>query len=597
MSLTALISRKYLCLVFLVAAFFAVLPYAHLYWKLGYEIPKLPVAVYNDADYYFDRMQEVKDGYPFLGNPYFIEHREEVPPAFFLADWFSAIPLLLGVPLMTTIALNFFIWSFFFILLAYVLLRVLDVTGRWSFFGSLVVFSEVYLLMIRPVSMQVVFPLFLIFMIAYVVWLKDPESRKKQVALALAAAFTAYIYTYAWQIVIVALGLTPVLFFVTDRRESIGSFFKVFGMFILASLPLVLYTMKQIAHPLYWETMQRIGLVNTHVPTAAVVYVSIWVVGMFCLWGLLSRHNTRHIGLMKIHDAAFPFFAVLGMAMVVVTCSNILSGKDLELPQHIERFIVLWSGFASVYSCYFLSRKYEWQKFSRLALVLGSLCVAVVFVGNIHYLSIFGPGVIFDEQYDFERAKKIQGFDAPLVWLKENAKEPAVIWADPNGPLRGYVTMMTQHYILFSAGGGLHLVGQDELDERYLVSHFFALTREDLIDDYHAYGGVGNAYHGWKTHNRKVKLCDLLLLGRLGCECGELTDRETYIGAQYFTDLYERYRFEIKPNINSYLEKYQVAYIIKDNETDRVEFQPMLIVGAKQVYNDGRFEIYSLQNF
>jgi hypothetical protein len=593
MSFGGAISRKYLCLLFLAATFFAVLPYAHLYWKLGYEAPKLPVAVYNDADYYFDRMQEVKDGYPFLGNPYFIEHREEVPPAFFLADWFSAIPPLLGVPLMATVVLNFFAWTFFFLFLAYLLLRVLDLTERWSFVGSLFVFAEVYLLMIRPVSMQVVFPLFLVFMIAYVIWLKDPENRKKQVVLALAAAFTAYIYTYAWQIVIVAFGLTPMLFFVTARRELIKSFFRMFGMFTLASLPLVLYTMKQIAHPLYWETMQRIGLVNTHVPTAAVAYVSIWIVGMLCLWALLSRYNQR-IGLTKVHDVTFSFFFLLGIAMVIVTCSNVISGKDLELPQHIERFIVLWLGFASVYSCYFLSRKHEWQKFSRSALAFGSLCIAVIFIGNIHYLDIFGPGVIADEQYDFIRAKKIQGFHAPLQWLKENENEPTVIWADPNGPLRGYITAMTQHYVLFSAGGGLHLVGQDELNERFLVSHYFALTRDDLIDDYQAYGGVGNAYHGWKTYNRKVKLCRMFMLDRLGRECGELTDRESYVGAQYFTDLHERYQHEIRPHIGSYLEKYQVGYIIKDKETDREEFQPAAILGAKQVYSDGRFEIYFL---
>jgi hypothetical protein len=66
------------------------------------------------------------------------------------------------------------------------------------------------------------------------------------------------------------------------------------------------------------------------------------------------------------------------------------------------------------------------------------------------------------------------------------------------------------------------------------------------------------------------------------------------VGAQYFTDLHERYQHEIRPHIGSYLEKYQVGYIIKDKETDREEFQPAAILGAKQVYSDGRFEIYSL---
>lgn len=589
-----LLSRKYIVCLLFAAAFFAGFPYIHLYAKLGFEAPSLPVAVYNDADYYFDRMKEVKDGHPFLGNPYFTEHRDELPPAFFLADWFAAVPLLVGVPLMATAALNFFVWSFFFLLLAYLLFRVLDLTERWSFFGSLFVFAEVYLLMIRPVSMQVIFPFFLVFLIAFVLWLKEPENRKKQIVLAFTAAFTAYIYTYAWQIVIVTLGLIPILFYFTERKETLRAFFLVFGVFVFASIPLVLYTMGQVAHPLYWETMQRIGLVNTYIPTAAVVYVSVWIVGMLCFWLLLSRHDQR-VGLMKTHGVQFPFFVLLGIAMLAVTCSNIITGKDLELPQHIERFIVLWLGFASVYTCYFLSRKHEQRKFSRPAFAFGVACIAVIFLGNVHYMVTFGPSIVFGESYDYVQAKKIQGFTAPLLWLKENIKESTVIWAEPNAPLHGYIVMATQHYILFAGGGGIHLVSGEELEERYLVSHYFALTRDDLVADYQAYAGVGNAYHGWKTHNRKVKICRILRLDHFGYQCGELTDRESFKGKAYFDGLYTRYQNEIKPNIVSELRKYHVSYIVRDSETDRPEFHPELIEGTKLVYSDGRFFIYSFQ--
>jgi hypothetical protein len=391
---------------------------------LGYQAPVLPVVVYNDADYYFDRMREVKDGYLFLGNPYFIEHHEDPPPAFFLADWLSAIPLLLGIPLMMTVLINFFLWSFLFFLLVFLLLRLLNLSPRWSFWGSIIVYSEVYMLMIRPVSMQVVFPFFLIFLIAFLLWLKETASRKRQVALALSAAFTAYIYTYAWQIVIVAFLLTPILFYLTNRRDSLGAYFKMSGMFVLASIPLVLYTMKQVAHPLYWETMQRIGLVNTHVPTVAVVYVSIWIVAMLCFAVMLARHD-RRVGVMRTHGVHFAFFLLLGLAMIAVTFSNIITGKDLELPQHIERFIVLWLGLASVYMAHFLSRDYAQQAFSQIGFVFGALCIAVIFVGNLHYMHIWGPGIIFNKHYDFARAKKIQGFDVPLTWLRENVKEPA----------------------------------------------------------------------------------------------------------------------------------------------------------------------------
>ena len=594
MTFRELIPRKHIVILLLATLFFSFLPYFNLYRQLGSQVPKLPMSVYNDANYYFDRMEEVKDGYPFLGNPYFFEHRNELPPAFFLADWFAAIPLFFGFSMMATAVINFFVWSLLFVLLAYLLFRLLDVLPRLSLIGSIFVYVQLYLLMIRPVSMQVVFPFFLCFMIFFIRWINDTENKKKQIFLGLTAAFMAYIYTYAWQIIIVTLGLTPILFFLTHRRGSLRAFFTVFGVFLLASLPLLLFTMRQIAHPLYWETIQRIGLVNTHLPTAAVFYVSIWVIAIFCLWIFLSRFDHR-IGLNKESLSPFVFFTLLGLAMIVVSSSNVVSGKDLELPQHVERFIVLWFGFTSVYSFAVLCRKRLDMHIHPLSLTAGSLLFALIFFGNVMYVYTFGVGALFDEPRTPAELRKIQGFATPLAWLRENAKEPTVIWADPNAPFNSYVTMMTQHYVLFSAGGGLHLVGQDELNERFLVSHYFVLTRGDLIDDYHAYAGVGNAYHGWKTHNRMVKVCQILHLDYFGHPCGELTDRESFKGKAYFDALYKRYEKEIKPNIHEELKKYHVAFIIHDKETDRREFQPELISGTKLVYSDGRFSIYSLE--
>ena len=52
---------------------------------------------YDGGYYYYARVQEVADGYPFVGNPFFYEHRTDGPVAFFLADWINAIPILMGL--------------------------------------------------------------------------------------------------------------------------------------------------------------------------------------------------------------------------------------------------------------------------------------------------------------------------------------------------------------------------------------------------------------------------------------------------------------------------------------------------------------------
>ncbi len=590
MPFSRMISFRHTLLLLLVSCCAVLAPYLFLYRELG-QAPKLPAGAFNIADYYYGRTEEVKDGHPFLGNPYFFEHRDDMPPAFFLADWFAAAPLLLGMSTMDTALVDFFLWSFLFLVLAYLLFRVFDVSLNVSLAGSVVVFLSVYMHMIRPVSMQEIYPFFLVFLIAFVLWLKEPSDNKKTCFVALSAAMTAYIYTYAWQIVFVVFLLTPATFWFGGRREHMKAFLRMFGVFVLASVPLLIFTWKQVHNPFYFETLQRIGLVETHIPASAVVTSCIWIPAMFLLWYILSLGNSA-VNLKKRTGTIFLFFVLTGLAMVAVTLSNIITGKDLELPQHVERFTIIWLVFASIYSLYFFSKHKPTHPLPSQHLFFGILLVALLFCGNVHYLLIYGPPDAF-AAIDPDRERKVQEFAKPLAWLDEHVKEQSVIWADPNAILNSYITIMTKHYVLFSAGGELHLVSNKEVEDRYLVARYFALTEADLEDDYWAYGGVGNAVHQWKTHNREVAVCNMLHLDRFGRPCGVMTDRVSWKGKSYFADLYARFEEEIRPNIVAELAKYHVSYIMRDSETDRPEFLPQEIPGTTLVYSDGRFFIYS----
>ena len=535
-------------------------------------------------------MEEVADGHPFLGNPYFIEHKDDMPPAFFLADWFAAIPLLLGMSLMHTALLDFFIWSYIFLLLVYLLLRVLDLPARWSLAGSVLAFLSVYMHMIRPVSMQEIYPFFLLFLIAFVFWLREPTRIKRIYFVALSAALTAYIYTYAWQVVIVVFLLTPLAFWFTARRQYLRSFFFMFSVFVLASLPLMLFTWVQVHTPFYFETLQRIGLVNTHLPASAVVSSCIWIPTMFFLWYILSRVNSA-VTLKEKEGVAFLFFVLTGTAMVVVTLSNIITGKELELPQHIERFTILWLSFASVYSVYFFANNRSSKKLALGYFFTGTLLVGLIFYGNLRYLLTYGPLDAF-APVDKISEIKIQELAKPLSWLNENIQDQSVVWADPDGQLNRYITMMTKHYVLFYAGGPLHILSNKESEERYLTAHYFSLSETGLENDYWAYGGVGNAVHQWKTHNRVVRVCKVLQYDYWWHPCGELVDRVSWKGKSYFEGLYSEFKDRVQPNIVEELRKYHVSYIVRDMVLDTPTFHPELIPSTKLVYADDRFMIY-----
>jgi len=85
----------------------------------------VPPALVSDSLYYYARAKEVFDGFPFIGNPYFLEYQKTISPSFFVPDWLYALPLLVGAPLVATIAFNFTLWSLVFAILTYFIFRLL----------------------------------------------------------------------------------------------------------------------------------------------------------------------------------------------------------------------------------------------------------------------------------------------------------------------------------------------------------------------------------------------------------------------------------------------------------------------------------------
>jgi len=578
------LSFSHALVIVAVALCAVLLPFGVTTYQMG-ESPTLPVGLLNDTDYYYDRMHEIIDGYPFLGNPYFYEHRNDPPPAFVGADWLAAVPLFLGIPLMQVIYLNIFGWSLIFLLIAYALVRAWDGTPMVALSGAILAYCSSYSLMLRPVSMQVVFPFFLFFLLGYLLWLRVPEGRAQQILFGLSAALAATLYTYAWQIIFVVFVLTAVAYAIL-RRDAMQFLVLPTSIFVVILAPSIVMTIVQTNHPLYAETLARIGLIKTHLPILLGFVIPIVPLSVAVLAFIIRPR----IPFRKwIQEPVIMFFALTAIAITGVMLSNIITGLDLELPQHVERFIIVWFALVTVYlapqACLFLR--------TRTRTVIVSVLVLVISVAHLHYQKAAGIGVLFTS-FDVAQMRAIQKYDAPLSWLREHEKEPSVIWVDPESRLLHYVTITTPHYVLFHKGGGLHIVSDNEMEDRYLVSHYFSLTEDQLIADYQQYGGTGNAIHPYKTHNRKVRLCTLLHLDVLGYACGTVTDMVTFKGPEYFDDLFARYQNDIRPNIAQKLAEYHVRYIVADRFS-KSSFTPEKLSRTSVMFDDGNFIIYELK--
>ena len=207
----------------------------------------------TDSLYYYARIHEVVDGHPLIGNPYAYEHRGTLSPAFFLPDVVSSIPMLLGIPFNIAVVINVFVWGFIFLMLSFTLLRLLQMPKGWSFLFSVLVYVSAYSFMLRPTIMQIVYPVFLAFLIALLKFLYEPNERQRIIWLSLAAALTFYTYTYLSYFAL--LVFAPIFFWYLFSRQ-----FKELRSLVLSGMltailiiPFGIYTLLQMSGPYYLD--------------------------------------------------------------------------------------------------------------------------------------------------------------------------------------------------------------------------------------------------------------------------------------------------------------------------------------------------------
>ena len=98
--------KRYLTLLSAAILLLSLLPVYEVVHYLGSTFQGVPPS-YIDDNYYYVRAKEIVDGFPWLGNPYFIEHRMDIAPAFVFPDWLYALPMLAGLPLFTSVTIDF----------------------------------------------------------------------------------------------------------------------------------------------------------------------------------------------------------------------------------------------------------------------------------------------------------------------------------------------------------------------------------------------------------------------------------------------------------------------------------------------------------
>lgn len=568
----------------------AALPVLDIFLVLGNAWQGVP-PTFTDETFYLARVQTVVEGHAGGGHPYFLEHSNEPSLVFFAGTWIHAVPQLLGLPMNAALMFNFIVWSLVFAAVLYWLLKELRVPPWIAVCVTVFLYMQSYSHVWRPVNLQPVYPVYFLFYLALIRFIRE-RSRRNIILLTLVTGVTFYFFSYLWQTVVITLGLLTLYALVRRNWPLLKAtlFSSLIGGAI--GLPVLLYALwLSRTSPYFWESVGRLGLVNTHLPMAEVIYSGGWVGVILVLLGILYwrgrtlRKDTEFILLGS-------FVSISGLGLWIMQGSNLFTGKLLETGEKLRLLIMPWLVFSITAIGVLL-----WERRARLSQGLRVLAVAVIILvsGVSMYFAWQRFPAFLPAYIDSPAWRTTQLYMKPLAWLEQNEKDPVVVWSNPRNRLADFLPILTKHFSLYVYFGMLELMPEDEVRERYLVSQYFNnLTVEDLRSEkgMELYLGRHDFPHQAKTIERGIKICQILLFWDKNKNCGTPPTPQELLGGAFFADLESRFKTDIVPNIKAYLEKYHVSYILKDKVLDP-QYHPEAL-GAIRVYADDRYEIYHL---
>src|SRR3989344_3398931 len=557
---------------------------------LGDPLP--PIApTFTDETFNYARVQPIVEGYLTGGHPYFFEHRNDFPLVIFAGAWINALPQLAGLSFNTALILNFIIWSLLFAACAYWLFLELKNPPWIAVFGTVLLYIQSYAHVWRPINLQPVYPFYFLFYISLARLIRE-QSRRNIMILGFATGAMFYLQSYMWQTFVITLGVLFVYALIKKNWPLLKAalFSSLIGGVI--GLPVPLYAL-WLSHtsPYFWESVGRLGLVNTHLPMAEVIYSGGWIGVVLALLVLLyfRARELREDGEFTLLSL---FLGISGLGIWIMQGSNLITGKLLETGEHVRLLIFPWLIFSTISIGVVL-----WRRRALLSRELRTVSVVVLVllsVVNVRYTyQYFSPFVAHNVSRELWHTQQL--YAKPLAWLQQQETEPVVVWGDPHDYLSTYLPIFTRHFTLYVWAGMMELLPEGEVRERYLVSQYFNdPTVADLRSgtEMGLYLGRRDLPHAAKTIERGIKLCRLLFFWDASKDCGTPPSPAGLLGETFFTDLEEKFRTDIKPNIRAYLKKYHVSYILKDKVLDP-QYHPEAL-GAVRVYADDRYEIWHL---
>ena len=277
----------------------------------------------GDELYYLTRIDEVANGYPSIGNPVIAERRSQKGNAT-LWENILALPMLLwGWRIKSVAIVADGLFPFLLAFMLWVGLRRSFVDQRWRLaIASLIFLGTNTAVWKRPISPQATTLLLVPYLCSYVS--PDASSKKHAMIRASLIGLMFYSYPYHWYYTMIAEGIHWIHQLLKQGlrncMKGVQQALLPIALCTCIAIPWLWDTIHAAADPAHAETLQRLGVLARHLPTAPLLQAKV----LALLTGLMVvRKEQRNHRLILLLSAA-----------MITLWTPIITGKEVEFSNH-----------------------------------------------------------------------------------------------------------------------------------------------------------------------------------------------------------------------------------------------------------------------
>lgn len=506
----------------------------------------------DDEDHYLTLAKEIYDGHISLGNAYLQEGKEmpyTQPPLG--AAYYALFAKIFHISVPTAGVINDFLLPIFSVLLLYSLLWLLTQSKKISLSFSALFFIFFLSSFNRPVNPQVSFILLLagLYFVFLIVWDKYElkKVRKYNLFLSIIFGVLVYIYPFYWMTIVVLYTLLTLsqAFIEKDFKYCFQNWLYFFIPAFILSIPYLWNIKKLIQSPFFNEVNLRSGFINTHIPGSYVdVAIMLACLPLVYLVGKLIPEGKSWYERKNV----FIGYSLI-LTGIILNWQNVITGKTIQFPQHLYPLAVLSLCIITAMSFIFIDIK----KIGKYSLSL--LIFSFILLCSVFYEQKNASLQAFKIIYSPKDSSSLQKHSLVIDWLNKNTPKDSVIYA-LGKDYNWVIPIYTDDNLYFNTNAGLSLISDVELENRWVILHFFDPIDFNYIQNNEREIWTNKFIEKYQSLESRRKILELIT--------GKTYPKTAMMDEIYVERVLNTYKNFYKIGFEKTLKIYTVDYIIVD---------------------------------